>query len=49
MLNINFLTDEHYQYINEAEKSDKISLYEKSLVYFILAKREKKNKNYKKA
>ena len=48
MLDINFLTDEHYQYITEVEKSDKISLYEKSLVYFILAKKEKKNGNYKK-
>jgi len=48
MLNINFLTDEHYRYINKIEKSDKISLYEKSLVYFILAKKEGRNKNYKK-
>ena len=48
MLNINFLTDEHYQNINKIEKTDKISLYEKSLVYFILAKKEQKNKNYKK-
>ena len=48
MLNINFLTDEHYLYINKIEKSDKVSLYEKSLVYFILAKKEQKNKNYKK-
>ena len=48
MLDINFLTDEHYQYIAEVEKSRKISLYEKSLVYFILAKNEKKKKNYKK-
>ena len=38
MLDINFLTNEHYQYINKIEKNDKISLYEKSLVYFILAK-----------
>ena len=48
MLDINFLTDEHYKYITEIEKNNKISLYEKSLVYFILAKKEKKNKNYKK-
>ena len=27
MLDINFLTDEHYQYIAEVEKSRKISLY----------------------
>ena len=48
MLNINFVTDEHYQYITQVEKNDKISFYEKSLVYFILAKKEMKNKNYKK-
>lgn len=48
MLNINFLTDEHYQYISQIQKSDKISHYEKGLIYFILAKKEKKNKNYKK-
>ena len=48
MLDINFLTDEHYQYITQIEKNDKISFYEKSLVYFILAKKEMKNKNYKK-
>ena len=48
MLDLNFLTDEHYQYITQIEKNDKISFYEKSLVYFILAKKEMKNKNYKK-
>ena len=48
MLDINFLKDEHYKYITEIEKNNKISLYEKSLVYFILAKKERKNKNYKK-
>ena len=48
MLDINFLTDEHYQYITQIKKNDKISFYEKSLVYFILAKKEMKNKNYKK-
>ena len=38
MLDINFLTNEHYQYINKIKKNEQISLYEKSLVYFILAK-----------
>ena len=47
MLDINFLTNEHYQYINKIKKNDQISLYEKSLVYFILAKIAQKNKNYK--
>ncbi|MDA7446768.1 hypothetical protein N8805_04760, partial [Candidatus Pelagibacter ubique] len=31
MLDINFLTNEHYQYINKIKKNDQISLYEKSL------------------
>ena len=48
MLDLKFLTDKHYQYIAEIEKNNKISLYEKSLLYFILAKKEKRNKNYKK-
>ena len=48
ILNINNLTIEHYLQINKIKKSDKISLYEKSLVNFILAKKEKENKNYKK-
>ena len=48
MLDVKFLTDKHYKYITEIEKSNKISLYEKSLVYFILAKKERENKNYKK-
>ena len=33
--------------INKIKKNDQISLYEKSLVYFILAKIAQKNKNYK--
>jgi tetratricopeptide (TPR) repeat protein len=48
MLDVKFLTDKHYQCIAEIEKNKKISLYEKSLLYFILAKKEKGNKNYKK-
>jgi len=48
MLNINFLTIEHYECIGKIEIDDKISFFEKSLVNFILAKRENKNKNYKK-
>tara|TARA_B100000780_G_scaffold256751_1_gene206157 strand:+ start:2143 stop:3513 length:1371 start_codon:yes stop_codon:yes gene_type:complete len=46
MLNINNLTIEHYLQINQIKKRDKISLYEKSLINFILAKKEKENKNY---
>ena len=46
MLDINYLTDDHYAYIRQIEKSDKISLYEKGLINFILAKKEHVNKNY---
>jgi tetratricopeptide (TPR) repeat protein len=46
MLDINYLTDDHYAYIRQIEKSDKISLYEKGLINFILAKKEQVNKNY---
>jgi tetratricopeptide (TPR) repeat protein len=48
MLDINFLTDDHYTYIKQLKKNDEISLYEKSLINFILARREKNNKNHKK-
>jgi tetratricopeptide (TPR) repeat protein len=48
MLDINFLTDDHYTYIKQLKKNDEISLYEKSLINFILAKKEKINKNYNK-
>ena len=46
MLDINFLTNDHYTYINQMNKSDEINLYDKSLINFILAKKEKMNKNY---
>ena len=48
LLNINFLTDDHFLYIRQIEKNEKISLHEKSLIYFILSKKEKENKNYEK-
>ena len=48
LLDINFLTNEHYENINQIEKNNKTDLYEKSLANFILSKKEKKNKNYKK-
>jgi tetratricopeptide (TPR) repeat protein len=48
MLDINFLTNDHYTYIKQMKKSEEISLYEKSLINFILAKKEKINKNYDK-
>ena len=46
MLDINFLTADHFTYINQIKKRDKINLYEKSLINFILAKKEKIKKNY---
>ena len=48
MLDINFLTDDHYTYINQQEKNDEISLYERALINFILSKKEKINQNYDK-
>ena len=48
LLNIKYLTIEHYDHISKIKENDKINLYEKSLINFILAKKEKENKNYKK-
>ena len=48
MLDINFLSDDHFVYIYQIEKNENISLYEKALINFILAKKEKVKKNYKK-
>ena len=48
MLDINFLTIEHYESISHIQKNEKINLYEKSLIDFIFAKKEKENKNYEK-
>jgi len=46
IININFLTNEHYKNIILLLKNDKISEYEKSLINFVLSKKEEKNKNY---
>jgi len=46
ILDINFLTKEHYKNIIQILKDDKINAYEKSLANFILSKKEQKNKNY---
>ena len=48
MLNIDFLTNEHLKCVIEIQKNSEINLYEKSLIDFILARKEQKNKNYKK-
>ena len=43
-----YLTEDHYDNIIQIEKNKKITYYEKSLIFFILSKREKNKKNYKK-
>ena len=48
MLNPKFINNTHYENILEIEKKKDITIYEKSLIAFILSKKEKKNKNYKK-
>tara|TARA_B100000780_G_scaffold268565_1_gene226623 strand:+ start:1264 stop:2631 length:1368 start_codon:yes stop_codon:yes gene_type:complete len=48
MLDINFLTQEHYEQINQILNINNTNNYEKGLANFILSKKEKKNKNYKK-
>jgi tetratricopeptide (TPR) repeat protein len=47
-LDENYLTDKDYININKIKKSQNLSLYEKGIVSFILSKKEKKNKNFKK-
>ena len=48
ILDINFLTNEHFKKIIQILKNEKVNNYEKSLANFILSKKEQKNKNYKK-
>ena len=48
MLNSEFINDIHYKNILEIEKKLDITTYEKSLIAFILSKKEKKKKNFKK-
>ena len=47
-LNPEFINDIHYKNILKIEKKLNITKYEKSLIAFILSKREKKKKNFKK-
>ncbi len=47
-LNQSFVSDKHYQNMIELLESDQINIYEKSLINFILSKKEKKNNNYQK-
>jgi len=48
MLNSEFINDIHYKNILEIEKKLDITTYEKSLIAFILSKKEKKKKILKK-
>ena len=46
-LDPNYVTEDHYENIIQIEQNKKITYYEKSLIFFILSKREKNKKNYK--
>jgi len=48
MLDINFLTVDHFTHVGQMIKKNKVNLYEKSLINFILAKKERVNKDYSK-
>ena len=48
MLNPEYITHDHYKNILKIDQNLKISMYEKSLIAFILSKQEKKKKNLKK-
>tara|TARA_B100000787_G_scaffold169541_1_gene161042 strand:- start:133 stop:1503 length:1371 start_codon:yes stop_codon:yes gene_type:complete len=48
ILDINFLTNEFFENIIQIIKNKETNNYEKSLANFILSKKEKKKKNYKK-
>ena len=45
-LNPNYLSDEHYQNIDEIKEKQIPTLYDLGLINFLLSKKEKKNKNY---
>ena len=44
-LNPNFLKDSHFKFIKEINESPKANIFEKFLSYFLLSKKEKKEKN----
>ena len=48
MLSQKFVTDIHFENILEIKKNLKLSMYEKSLVEFMLSKKEKRKNNFKK-
>ena len=47
MLNSKYINDIHYKNILEIEKKSDTTTYEKSLIAFILSKKEKRKKNFK--
>jgi tetratricopeptide (TPR) repeat protein len=47
-LDESFLTDTNYKKINDIYKNKNLNYYDKGVINFILAKREKKNKDYNK-
>ena len=48
MLDSNFLSDEMFQDLLQIKNNNKFSLYDEGLINFLLSKKEKKNKKYKK-
>ena len=48
MLDSNFLSDEMFQDLLQIRNNNKFSLYDEGLINFLLSKKEKKNKKYKK-
>ncbi len=47
MLNFDYLTEENFKNLLEINKNSKLNIYEKGIVNFLLSKKEKINKNYK--
>ena len=47
-LNQSFISDKYYQNMIELLESDEINIYEKSLINYLLSKKEKNNNNYQK-
>jgi tetratricopeptide (TPR) repeat protein len=47
-LNENYLTNKNFEDISNIKNKQKISVYEEGIINFILSKKEKKNKKYKK-
>ena len=48
VLDQSYLSDEKFIYLDQIKNDEKLSLYEKAIINFILSKKERKKKNYKK-